>query len=49
MKKIAIVCSVLLSHLIVAQVPVYKNKTAPVEKRISDLLSKMTIEAKSFN
>ncbi|RUT67979.1 beta-glucosidase BglX [Flavobacterium cupreum] len=46
MKKIAIVCCVLLSHLIVAQVPVYKNKTAAVEKRISDLLNKMTIEEK---
>jgi beta-glucosidase len=46
MKKIAIVCCVLLSHLIVAQVPVYKNKTAPVEKRITDLVGKMTIEEK---
>lgn len=46
MKKIAIVFSILLSNLIFAQVPVYKNKTAPVEKRISDLLSKMTIEEK---
>lgn len=46
MKKSAIVLSVLLSNLIFAQVPVYKNKTAPVEKRISDLLSKMTIEEK---
>jgi len=46
MKKLTIVFSILLSNLVFAQVPVYKNKTAPVEKRISDLLSKMTIEEK---
>lgn len=46
MKKIAIVFSILLSNLIWAQVPVYKNKTAPVEKRIADLVSKMTLEEK---
>jgi beta-glucosidase len=46
MKKIAIAFSILLSNLIVAQVPIYKDKNAPVEKRIGDLLKKMTIEEK---
>lgn len=46
MKKILIVLSVLLSNIIVAQTSIYKNKSAPVEKRITDLLSKMTIEEK---
>ncbi|NDP26640.1 MAG: beta-glucosidase [Flavobacterium sp.] len=46
MKKTVFIISVLLSNFIVAQVPIYKNKAAPVEKRISDLLSKMTIEEK---
>jgi beta-glucosidase len=46
MKKIVFIISVLLSNFIVAQVPIYKNKAIPVEKRISDLLSKMTLEEK---
>jgi beta-glucosidase len=46
MRKVAIVFSILLSNFIIAQAPLYKNKTAPVEKRISDLVSKMTLEDK---
>lgn len=46
MKNIAIVFSILFSNFIIAQAPLYKNKTAPVEKRISDLLGKMTLEEK---
>jgi beta-glucosidase len=46
MNKIALFATIILSNFVVAQTPVYKNKTAPVEKRISDLLSKMTLEEK---
>lgn len=46
MKKIVIIVSIFLSNLIIAQTSIYKDKSAPVEKRIKDLLVKMTLEEK---
>lgn len=42
--------SLLLAHLVTSvsgkSTPVYKDATAPVEKRVKDLLGRMTIEDK---
>jgi beta-glucosidase len=39
------ICSILFTNVF-AQTPVYKNKTASIEARVNDLLSKMTLEEK---
>jgi beta-glucosidase len=48
MKKSSILILLLLlaSNFLFAQTPIYKKSDAPIEKRVNDLLSKMTLEEK---
>ena len=47
MKKTILFCLVFASQNAISQaVPKYKNPKLPVEERVQDLLSKMTIEEK---
>lgn len=41
-----LICAVLFSFSLQAQKPVYKDKNAPLENRIKDLVGKMTLEEK---
>lgn len=45
MKKILIALLV-LTHLANAQTPIYKNKTAPIERRVADLVKRMNVDEK---
>ena len=37
----------LLSNIIFAQIPLYKQASAPLEARVQDLLQRMTLEEKA--
>jgi beta-glucosidase len=49
MKKLILflASALLLSAISTAQVPAFRNKALPVEKRVADLLSRMTVEEKA--
>jgi beta-glucosidase len=49
MKKLILflASALLLSAVTIAQAPAYRNKALPVEKRVADLLSRMTVEEKA--
>ena len=46
MKRIAILTTALCLAACTAGEPLYKNPDAPVEKRVEDLLKRMTLEEK---
>jgi len=46
MRSIILLCGSLLPAALLAQQPLYKNTTAPFDKRVDDLLSRMTLEEK---
>src|SRR5579871_4246504 len=46
MRSIILLCGSLLPAALLAQQPLYKNTTAPFDKRVDDLISRMTLEEK---
>jgi beta-glucosidase len=45
-KKVYIICLLLFSVMVQAQIPIYQDKSKPIEQRIEDALSRMTLNEK---
>lgn len=46
-KTLLLIAACCLQGMTIAQEPVYRQASAPIEERVSDLLGRMTLEEKS--